>query len=56
MKDIIKFENKYISKNGKPEKSASESKNAFVSPILGTITDHIRQLDAKNFQKSEQFR
>ena len=56
MKDIIKFENKYISKNGKPEKPASKSKKTFISPILGTITDQRRKLDAKNFQTSEKLR
>ena len=56
LKDIIKFEKKYIAKNGKPEKPASESKKAFISPILGTITDQRRQLDAKNFQTSEKLR
>ena len=56
LKDIIKFENKYMVENGNPEKSASESKKAFISPILGTVTDQRRQLDAKNFQTSEQLR
>ena len=56
MKDIIKFEKKYIAKNGKPEKPSSESKKAFISRILGTITDQRRQLDAKNFQTSEKLR
>ena len=56
LKDIIKFENKYIANNGKPEKSASESKKAFISPILGTVTDQRSQLDAKNFQTNEQLR
>ena len=56
LKDIIKFEKKYIAKNGNPEKPASESKKSFISPILGTITDQIRQLDAKNFQTREKLR
>ena len=30
LKDIIKFENKYIAKNGKPEKPASGSKKSFI--------------------------
>ena len=56
LKDKIKFEKKYIAKNRNPEKPASESNKAFISPILGTITDQRRQLDAKNFQTSEQLR
>ena len=34
----------------------SEIKKALISPILGTITGQRRQLDAKNFQKSEKLR
>ena len=56
MKDIIKFENKYIAKNGKPEKPASESKKALISPILGTITYQRRKLDAKNFHTRDKLR
>ena len=53
---IIKFKKKYIAKNGKPQKPASESKKTFISPILGTITDQRRQLDAKKFKTSEKLR
>ena len=56
LKDKLKFEKKYIAKNVKPDKPASESKKTFISPILGTITDQRRQLDAKNFQTSEKLR
>ena len=56
LKDEIKFEKRYTAKNGKPKKPASKSKKAFISPILGTITDQRRKLDAKNFHTREKLR